>query len=461
MKKEQLKKLCDVAKVNKNLPIITDNACLKDGRLTSTNLEVQISMPTTWEGEGVINIKNIYKMGAVSHVNIEPETEVAVISIGNGKQKAPVMPLEDWPRFTDTPNSIGVIVASDIARLKKAVKFIGNDEIRPVMSGVNLSDRAIAATDAHWLYRDFITSELPEGFNIIIPKPVIELLNVGEIYTLSSAVQEYWGENKDKEKPILLYALSNGEEVIKFRAIEGLYPNYEVVIPQENPLTVLVDSKTLKQAIEQAIPSANQTAKGIEFYIRDGWMKIEATDPDEMREYSTVIPCTTTWKFPEPAPVIGGEEPLPLPEAPEVFCIKMKGDLLLEILKSNNQPTTVIHLSADNRAILIGNEYLLMPMMLEGEKMKHEGGFPLSQIPSETAMPVVRVQAVNTDFKPMKFNGLILTEYSERAFVVRGKTKDCKDKLRELKGRFNPYLEGGPGWVFPKVWFENVVSTLK
>lgn len=43
---------------------------------------------------------------------------------------------------------------------------------------------------------------------------------------------------------------------------------------------------------------------------------------------------------------------------------------------------------------------------------------------------------------------LIIEEYSEKSFVVRGDTKPHSNKLKDLLGSYNPRLRGGPGWIF-------------
>ena len=40
-------------------------------------------------------------------------------------------------------------------------------------------------------------------------------------------------------------------------------------------------------------------------------------------------------------------------------------------------------------------------------------------------------------------------KYSEKSFVVRGNTKEIKEQLKELNGKFNPNLQGGAGWIYP------------
>jgi len=41
-----------------------------------------------------------------------------------------------------------------------------------------------------------------------------------------------------------------------------------------------------------------------------------------------------------------------------------------------------------------------------------------------------------------------VAEYSDKSFVVSGPTIDYKNKLKELGGKWNPYLKTGPGWIF-------------
>ena len=47
-----------------------------------------------------------------------------------------------------------------------------------------------------------------------------------------------------------------------------------------------------------------------------------------------------------------------------------------------------------------------------------------------------------------KFADLKLRDYSDKSFVVQGKTHNYRVDLKTLGGKYNPNLEGGPGWVF-------------
>jgi len=51
---------------------------------------------------------------------------------------------------------------------------------------------------------------------------------------------------------------------------------------------------------------------------------------------------------------------------------------------------------------------------------------------------------------------MTIEEYSEKAFVVRGDTKPHKDALSSRRGRYNPNLRGGGGWIFSKRHLQNI-----
>ncbi len=55
---------------------------------------------------------------------------------------------------------------------------------------------------------------------------------------------------------------------------------------------------------------------------------------------------------------------------------------------------------------------------------------------------------------------ITIEEYTEKSIVVRGNTKDYKDALMELGGKWNPGLRNGAGWIFPKTKL-SVVEDLK
>jgi hypothetical protein len=55
---------------------------------------------------------------------------------------------------------------------------------------------------------------------------------------------------------------------------------------------------------------------------------------------------------------------------------------------------------------------------------------------------------------------LTVVDYSPKAFAIVGDTKAFKLRLRDLGGRFNPFLTCGAGWIFPKTKQTQVLASL-
>ena len=58
-------------------------------------------------------------------------------------------------------------------------------------------------------------------------------------------------------------------------------------------------------------------------------------------------------------------------------------------------------------------------------------------------------------------NQIRMETYSEKSFCVRGATKPIKEKMKDLGGRWNPNLVGGPGWIFRNTDREMVETYLR
>ena len=60
------------------------------------------------------------------------------------------------------------------------------------------------------------------------------------------------------------------------------------------------------------------------------------------------------------------------------------------------------------------------------------------------------IEAVAAESMPEDAPQFQIIDYSEKAIAVVGDTRDIKDKLKALGGRFNPRLSCGAGWIFSK-----------
>jgi len=68
---------------------------------------------------------------------------------------------------------------------------------------------------------------------------------------------------------------------------------------------------------------------------------------------------------------------------------------------------------------------------------------PQPDLSTTTVDDLINPQAAVSPLQPVK-----ILPYSDKAFAVVGDTKPIKDTLKQLGGRFNPYLKTGAGWIF-------------
>lgn len=82
---------------------------------------------------------------------------------------------------------------------------------------------------------------------------------------------------------------------------------------------------------------------------------------------------------------------------------------------------------------------------------KYSGWIIKKPIEMQTIKDVAKVDVTaKKEHKIETIKGLQLVDYSEKAIAVIGETKNYKDTLKSLGGRFNFNLTCGAGWIFPK-----------
>ena len=136
------------------------------------------------------------------------------------------------------------------------------------------------------------------------------------------------------------------------RLIEGRYPNYNSVIPQDNPNLVSIDRKSLLGALRRVLPFASDSSQLIRFHLENGHMELNAEDIDFATSAKESITCE-----------YGGQS----------MSIGFKGSSMVEILNNLEGDEIQIQLADPSRAgVIIPAEQpenedvlmLIMPMLL-------------------------------------------------------------------------------------------------
>lgn len=162
-----------------------------------------------------------------------------------------------------------------------------NDEIRMVMTGIFIDikpDHIIfAGTDGRKLVRN-INRNIQPGFDggFILPKKVASIVK--------NIVSKDTGDIRlsfDAEKAII----ETADFKLYFRMIEGRYPNYNAVIPTNNPFQATVDRIALIGALKRISVFCNQSSGLMKVHLENNLMKLTGQDNDYITSAEENLYC--------------------------------------------------------------------------------------------------------------------------------------------------------------------------
>jgi hypothetical protein len=332
-------------------------------------------------------------------------------------------------------NSIDITEAikTNIEKIKQASKFVGKDELRPVMNYVYIDKGDVVATDAHILVKYSNCAGL-EGINdkFIHPKVVNLLEEAKSIkYTnrfMYAEFQNYY-----------LIATDNGI---------GKFPNYNAVIPNHFDITdsYLIDKKTILDNskliikdspiidITKNLDCENYHNEEVITTFKCKKVGSNFTDNLTILVMGTKKNTNSEYAF----------NCLHLNKIATVFnaniilnCLNDKA--LIGLDTNENKPKKVVTNKTNEMEAIIKQM---------AEKIAQLEAQINNQVVSETVKPVETVKQVET-VKPK----IEIVDYSEKSIMVYGDTKLIKDKLlnANINARFNPFLKLNgiktPGWI--------------
>ena len=283
--------------------------------------------------------------------DIDSKTCGIEISSDNGKYKLSGHSGNEFPKVPtiESPSKAELPAEVLANAISKTIFAAGNDDLRPVMSGVyfQLENDGITfvATDAHKLVRlkrNDVKAAQESSF--IVPKKPLNLLK-GLMAASGSNVRMEYNENN------VFFAFDNITLVC--RLIDGKYPNYSAVKPNENPNKLTIDRTELLSSIKRVSIFANKTTNQVRLKMTGSDLVISAEDLDFSNEANERLTCNYQ-----------GED----------MEIGFNSRFLVEMLANIDAQETIIQMSAPNRAGIIvpggdtaGNEdilMLVMPVML-------------------------------------------------------------------------------------------------
>lgn len=217
------------------------------------------------------------------------ENNTIEISSSHGKYDMAYFDGSEFPKSVSINSPSSTVIPGDIlaTAISKTIFAAGNDDLRPVMSGVFFQFKndglTFVATDAHKLVkytRTDVTANTAAEF--IMPKKPLNLLKGILGGSESDVTIEY---NNSNAKFIF------DNVVLICRLIDGKYPNYEAVIPKENPNKLTVDRSTFLNSAKRVSIFSSKTTHQIRLKMAGTELNISAEDIDYSNKAEERLAC--------------------------------------------------------------------------------------------------------------------------------------------------------------------------
>ena len=335
---------------------------LTDGTLSITASDSETTLSTSIEtneydtdGRFAVNSKTI--LDALKEIPEQPLTfEVSenmeiVVKYQNGKYSLMGQNADEYPQSANLGSNavhVGLGVEVLMNGINRSLFATADDELRPVMNGIyfdiTTEDITFVASDGHKLVRNkSYKARGNEKAAFILPKKPATLLK-------NLLPKETGDVQIDFDDRNAMFTLENYS--MTCRLIEGRYPNYNSVIPQNNPHRATIDRAAFVSALKRVSVFSSAASSLIKLRLDMNTIQISGQDID----FST-----------------SAEETLMCQYEGNQMSIGFKSTFLIDILNNISSQEVVMELADPSRAGVIvpveQNEdedllMLLMPMML-------------------------------------------------------------------------------------------------
>ena len=277
---------------SKNALSILDNFLfeLEGNELTITGSDQENTVKAKLEvldcdGNGRIAVPAKTILEITKEVNNQPvnfelnvQTGEIELSFLNGQFKFMGINADEFPKgdnLEEEAMSFTMPAAVVLKGIENTVYAVSQESIRPIMTGIywdiHQDEVVFVASDTHKLVR-YITREVAPGFErgFIMPSKPANILK--NIIGKEDLVNIKIGEKGA--------CFAFGDFSLTCRFIKGNYPNYNRVIPTDNPYVVTVDRQSMLNAMRRVAIFASKASSLVKIEMSQGMMRLAAQDLD-------------------------------------------------------------------------------------------------------------------------------------------------------------------------------------
>jgi len=280
-----------------NILIIADNEKLK---LSATDLDfaIETSIPAhiVVAGQSTLSAKKLSEiLGKLPNsreveFDIDHETQMARIQSGTAIFDMRTLPSDDFPivpaldeTVADADSGVGGVLEVDAKALARAINqttfaaasYDANNVLGGVYFQINADGLEMAATDGSRLARRI---EAVQSVSLGPVSAIIPARTLQEFLKLSAS---------DSGNPTVKIAIYNGQ--ISFRTsryyvlsrlLDGQYPKYNQLIPQENKVVAYANRKEFIECLERTAVMANERTNIVKMMLEGNLLSLAAQTPD-------------------------------------------------------------------------------------------------------------------------------------------------------------------------------------
>ena len=285
-----LQAVMGVVERRQTMPILANVLLVaRDGELsvTATDLEVELvaSAAVDVEAVGEVTVPGRKLLDICRALQENAEIIISLggdkLSIRSGRSKFSLttLPASEFPTVEDINASKSMDIGQETLRrlIEKTHFAMAQQDVRYYLNGLLIETgkkhlRAVA-TDGHRLALCEVATEgadMPEQQVIVPRKGVLELQR---LLTGEGAVTLELGDNHVRIQ-------LDGNRLTS-KLIDGRFPEYERVIPQETDNQLIADRGLLKGALQRTAILSNEKYRGIRLIIKGGGVVLQAHNPEQ------------------------------------------------------------------------------------------------------------------------------------------------------------------------------------
>ena len=261
--------------------------------LTATDLDIEVLEEAQAEvdspGATTVSAVTLFEIakrlpdGAQVVLEVLKDEGRLQVMAGRSRFALAVLPDADFPSLASDSYDVTFSMATTELRglLDRARFAMSQEETRYYLNGVYMHAvpdapsplLRIAATDGHRLAR--LETALPSGAEKM-PGVIVPRKAVAELGRLLDDAGEMVEISVSKAK--IRFGLAKGRLTSKL--IDGSFPDYERVIPKDNPLTLKIDNGDFAKAVDRVSTVSSDRTKSVKMALDDDRLRLTVNNPD-------------------------------------------------------------------------------------------------------------------------------------------------------------------------------------